>query len=237
MVGCEGDERCMEKSPGLGLGLGLGLDRNANHVSEPPTPRTPTMVLSNSGKALLVSNSSKSLVMSNSGKKIDKKKYVKQVTGRHNDTELHLAVQRGDLEGVKQILGEIDAQLVGTLSGADFDAEVLDIRAAIVNEVNELGETALFTAAEKGHLDVVKELLQYTSKEAISFKNRSGFDPLHIAARQGHEGNPFRILILLCSLIVCIIVELVCLILFSFIGYESNDVIVKIDDHRSILCL
>ncbi|KAM3688982.1 hypothetical protein ACJW31_09G012000 [Castanea mollissima] len=96
-------------------------------------------------------------------------------------------ILRGDLEAVKQILGEIDAQLVGTLSGADFDAEVLDIRAAIVNEVNELGETALFTAAEKGHLDVVKELLQYTTKEAISFKNRSGFDPLHIAARQGHE--------------------------------------------------
>ncbi|KAM4078107.1 hypothetical protein ACB094_09G011900 [Castanea mollissima] len=183
--GCEGDDRDMERSPGWGLGL--GLDWNANHISEPPTPRAPTMVLSNSGKALLVSNSSKSLVMSNSGKKIDKKKYVKQVTGRHNDTELHLAVQRGDLEAVKQILGEIDAQLVGTLSGADFDAEVLDIRAAIVNEVNELGETALFTAAEKGHLDVVKELLQYTTKEAISFKNRSGFDPLHIAARQGHE--------------------------------------------------
>lgn len=193
MVGYEGDERDMEKGPGWGLDL--GLDWNANHISEPPTPRASTMVLSNSGKALLVSNSSKSLVMSNSGKKIDKKKYVKQVTGRHNDTELHLAVQRGDLEAVKQILGEIDAQLVGTLSGADFDAEVLDIRAAIVNEVNELGETALFTAAEKGHLDVVKELLQYTTKEAISFKNRSGFDPLHIAARQGHEGNPFRILI------------------------------------------
>ncbi|GMY14632.1 ankyrin repeat-containing protein ITN1 [Fagus crenata] len=177
--GCEREERDLEK--------GLRLVRNSSYVSEPPTPRTPTMVLSNSGKALLVSNSSKSLVLSNSGKRMDKKKYVKQVTGRHNDTELHLAAQRGDLAAVKQILGEIDAQLVGTLSGADFDAEVLEIRSAIVNEVNELGETALFTAAEKGHFDVVKELLQYTTKEGISMKNRSGFDPLHIAASQGHQ--------------------------------------------------
>ncbi|XP_038878763.1 ankyrin repeat-containing protein ITN1-like [Benincasa hispida] len=156
-------------------------------LQPPPSPTTPTLVLSNSGKTLLVSNSSKSLVLSNSGKRFDKKKYVKQVTGRHNDTELHLAAQRGDLTAVRQILGEIDAQMVGTLSGADFDAEVAEIRSAIVNEVNELGETALFTAAEKGHLDIVKELLQYSTKEGMSMKNRSGFDPFHIAASQGHE--------------------------------------------------
>ncbi|KAJ7977058.1 Ankyrin repeat family protein [Quillaja saponaria] len=92
-----------------------------------------------------------------------------------------------DLAAVKQILGEIDAQMVGTLSAADFDAELADIKSAIVNEVNELGETTLFTAAEKGHLDVVKELLPYTSKESIMLKNRSGFDPLHIACSQGHQ--------------------------------------------------
>lgn len=151
-----------------------------------PTPATPkpTLVLSNSGKALLVSNSSKSLG-SNSGKK----KYVKQVTGRHNDTELHLAAQRGDSAAVKQILDDIEAQMVGTLSGEEFDAEVAEISTAIVNERNELGETALFTAAEKGHLDVVKELLHYSTKEGVSMKNRSGFDPLHIAASQGHQGK------------------------------------------------
>lgn len=150
------------------------------------------LVLSNSGKSLVLSNSGKSLVLSNSGKRIDqagKKKYVKQVTGRHNDTELHLAAGRGDLDAVKQILSEIDAQMTGTLSGADFDAEVAEIRAAVVDEVNELGETALFTAAEKGHLDVVKELLQYSTKEGISMKNQSGFDALHIAASKGHQGK------------------------------------------------
>lgn len=132
------------------------------------------------------------LVLSNSGKRIDqagKKKYVKQVTGRHNDTELHLAAQRGDLAAVKKILNDIDSQMVGTLSGAEFDAEVAEVRAAVVDEVNELGETALYTAAEKGYLDIVKELLKYSSQETLTKKNRSGFDPLHIAAFQGHHGN------------------------------------------------
>ncbi|RZC78838.1 hypothetical protein C5167_003149 [Papaver somniferum] len=149
-----------------------------NHFSEySPTP-SPT------------ASAAPALVLSYSGKRMDqsaKKKYVKQVTGRHNDTELHLAAQRGDLMAVQQILHDINAQMVGTLSGADFDAEVAEIRLAIVNELNELGETPLFTAAEKGHLDVVKELLQYSTKESIATKNKSGFDALHIAASQGHQ--------------------------------------------------
>lgn len=135
------------------------------------------------------------LVLSNSGKRMDqagKKKYVKQVTGRHNDTDLHLAAQRGDLAAVKQILDDIDLQMVGTLSGEDLNTEVAEIRASVVNEVNELGETALFTGAEKGHLDVVKELLKYSNKESVSKKNRSGFDPLHIAATRGHQGNDLQ---------------------------------------------
>ncbi|KAK9684086.1 hypothetical protein RND81_10G185300 [Saponaria officinalis] len=134
--------------------------------------------------------STPALVFSNSGKRIDqagKKKYVKQVTGRHNDTELHLAAQRGDLAAVKQILGgDINSQIGDSLSGAEFEDEAAEVRALVVNEVNELGETALFTAAEKGHLDVVKELLKYATKDTLVQKNRSGFDPLHAAANQGH---------------------------------------------------
>ncbi|KAG7576619.1 Ankyrin repeat [Arabidopsis thaliana x Arabidopsis arenosa] len=158
-------------------------------LSPTPTPRK-TLVLSNSGKALMVSNSSKSLGLSNSGKRFDptgKKKYVKQVTGRHNDTELHLAAQRGDLAAVKQILSDIDSQITGTITGADFDDEVAQIMTSVVNEVNELGETPLFTAAEKGNIDVVKELLRYTTTESLMQKNLSGFDALHIACSQGHR--------------------------------------------------
>lgn len=136
------------------------------------------------------SASAPALVLSNSGKRIDqagKKKYVKQVTGKHNDTELHLAAQRGDLAAVKQILNDIDSQMIGTLSGCDLETEVAEVRASLVNEVNELGQTVLFTAAEKGHLEVLKELLKYSNKESVSRKNRCGLDPLHIAASEGHQ--------------------------------------------------
>lgn len=166
-----------------------------------PSPRAPALVVSNSSKVLgasnsaktlVVSNSGKALIVSNSGKRFDqsgRKKYVKQVTGRHNDTELHLAAQKGDVAAVTEILGEIDEQMLKTLRGAEFDAEVAEIREAVVNEVNELGETALFIAAEKGFIDAVKELLPYSTREGLRTKNRSGFDPLHIAASRGHHGN------------------------------------------------
>ncbi|KAJ0102911.1 hypothetical protein Patl1_06231 [Pistacia atlantica] len=159
-----------------------------NSLWEPSLMPSPTPSLSPSPSPS--SATAPALVLSNSGKRIDqagKKKYVKQVTGRHNDTELHLAAQRGDLGAVKQILADIDSQMVGTLSGDDFDTEVAEIRASIVNEVNELGETALFTAADKGHIEVVKELLKYSTKEGLTRKNKSNFDPLHIAVIQGHH--------------------------------------------------
>ncbi|KAL6011203.1 Ankyrin repeat-containing protein itn1 [Asimina triloba] len=134
--------------------------------------------------------SAPALVLSNSGKRIDqKKKYVKQVTGRHNDTDLHLAAKRGDLAAVKLILGEIDAQMVGAAASTDFDAEVAEIRSAVVNEVNELGETALFGAAECGHLEVVEELLKYSDRDGVARKNQSGFDALHKAATQGQKAD------------------------------------------------
>ncbi|XP_074555758.1 ankyrin repeat-containing protein ITN1-like [Curcuma longa] len=152
------------------------------------SPAKPSLVLSNSGKR--IDPGSPSLVFSNSGKRMDpsgKKKYVKQVTGRHNDTELHLAAKRGDLEGVRMILGEIEEQMTGTAMGADFDAQLAEIRAAVVNDVNEENETPLFTAAEKGFLDLALELLKYSDPESLTRKNRSGFDVLHIAVREGHK--------------------------------------------------
>ncbi|XP_040958427.1 ankyrin repeat-containing protein ITN1 isoform X4 [Gossypium hirsutum] len=82
---------------------------------------------------------------------------------------------------------DIDSQMMKTASGEDFNMEVSEIQASVVNEVNELGETALFTAAKKGHLDVVKELLKYSNKETVTKKNKSRLDPLHIAASQGHH--------------------------------------------------
>ncbi|KAL8159808.1 hypothetical protein V2J09_001345 [Rumex salicifolius] len=135
------------------------------------------------------STSGPALVLSNSGKRINqagKKKYVKKVSGRHNDSELHLAAQRGDLAAVKQILSDIGKQIEGTISGTEYDAEVAAVRASVVNDPNELDETALLTAADKGHIDVVKELLQYCNDDTLRKKNKSGYDPLHVAVCNGH---------------------------------------------------
>ncbi|KAJ8642304.1 hypothetical protein MRB53_018998 [Persea americana] len=131
------------------------------------------------------------LVVSNSGKRFDqaagKKKYVKQVTGRQKDTDLHLAAKRGDLAAVRQVMDEITEQMDFLSGSVDFDAEVAEVRAAMVNEVNELGETALAVAAEEGHVEIVKELLKYSNKESVSRKNKTGFDALHMAASKGHQ--------------------------------------------------
>nr|GEX06383.1 ankyrin repeat-containing protein ITN1-like [Tanacetum cinerariifolium] len=65
---------------------------------------------------------------------------------------------------VKRILAEINEQMLPTVKGAEFDAEVAEIWASIVNKANELGETSLFTHAERAYIEVVKELLSYTTK-------------------------------------------------------------------------
>lgn len=175
---------------------GKRIDHAASATGSPTG--FPVLVLSSSGKRMDQASSSAAspstapaLVLSNSGKRVDpggKKKYVKQVTGRHNDTEIHLAAHRGDLAAVRQILREIDAQITGEEDASEFDAEVAEIRAAMVNEVNEVEETALFIAAEKGFLDIVVELLKYSDRESLSRKNRVGFDALHVAVREGKQG-------------------------------------------------
>ncbi|KAG6481280.1 ankyrin repeat-containing protein ITN1-like [Zingiber officinale] len=174
--------------------MSLYLD-NGEHNMESAHPDPPEFVLCQSGKRMdqvaVSPSAAPALVLSNSRKRIEpsgrSKKYVKQVTGRFNDTELHLAALRGDLTALKQILGEVETQVTGTPGDAEFVSEVAEIRAAMANEANEMGETALFIAVEKGFLDVVVELLKYSDRESLSRKNRSGFDALHVAAREGHK--------------------------------------------------
>ncbi|OAY83930.1 Ankyrin repeat-containing protein [Ananas comosus] len=135
------------------------------------------------------------LVISNSGKRIEhqqagrKKKYVKQVTGRHNDTELHVAARRGDAAAVRRIMEGIGAQVAAAAeegAAVEAEAEAAEIREAVADETNEVGDTPLIAAAERGHLEVVVELLKYADGEGVSRKNRSGFDAFHMAAREGH---------------------------------------------------
>ncbi|GLJ48258.1 hypothetical protein SUGI_1018810 [Cryptomeria japonica] len=120
---------------------------------------------------------------------IPTKRLLKQVTWQHKDTELHAAARAGNLERVR-----------GILSGRSLDSpEACDREGEVIMEIadgkaqrdliaaqNDLGETALYVAAGCGHLEVVKELVNYVDLEAASLKTRSGFDALHIAAKHGH---------------------------------------------------
>ncbi|GJX19138.1 zinc finger, CCHC-type containing protein, partial [Tanacetum coccineum] len=72
----------------------------------------------------------------------------------------------------------------------EYKEERKEIMASIVNEMDELGEMALFTSAERGHIKVVKKLFPYTNEKRLCLKNRSSFDPFHIATRKGHKRLP-----------------------------------------------
>ncbi|XP_031485704.1 ankyrin repeat-containing protein ITN1-like [Nymphaea colorata] len=152
--------------------LEVVVKRDIEHGGEKSSPTGPALVLSNSGKR-----------MDQAG---TPKKYVKQVTGKHNDTELHLAAKTGDLAAVHRVLHGIDEQMV-CADGLGADAERAEIRAAVVNEVNELGETALYIAADRGSLDMVKELLSHSSRESVARKTNAGYTALHIAAKKGYQ--------------------------------------------------
>eukprot|EP00252_Welwitschia_mirabilis_P017050 TRINITY_DN37910_c0_g1_i1.p1 TRINITY_DN37910_c0_g1~~TRINITY_DN37910_c0_g1_i1.p1 ORF type:complete len:581 (-),score=95.10 TRINITY_DN37910_c0_g1_i1:447-2189(-) len=163
---------------------------NANSLSESPD----NVDIESGGKSPQEKSprSQRSLVLSNSGKSLEqstKKQYVKQVTGRHNDTELHLAAKKGDLEAVKRILYSIHPEN-GTQNSSghneDVDIEAGFMRSNLVDVVNELEETPLYIASEKGQLEVLKELMKFASPETLVKKNYTGYDVFHIAAKQGH---------------------------------------------------
>ncbi|KAI5020527.1 hypothetical protein ZWY2020_045415 [Hordeum vulgare] len=80
------------------------------------------------------------------------------------------------------------------------------VRRAMAAEANEVGETPLLAAAEKGHLEVVVELLRHLDVQGVAAKNRSGYDALHVAAREAHHGVRLPSSPLCCEL--CPIVEL-----------------------------
>jgi ankyrin repeat protein len=112
-------------------------------------------------------------------------RYVRQVTGRHNDTGLHVAARAGDAAALRRALDEAAVVAAAGEAGEELEA----VRRAVAAEANEAGETPLLAAAERGHLEVVVELLRHLDAEGVAAKNRSGYDALHVAAREGHHGE------------------------------------------------
>lgn len=97
------------------------------------------------------------------------KKMVKQLTGKRDDTPLHLIARAGNLTAAEEILSQTK------------DEELNDL----LGKQNQAGETALYVACEYGCVQMVKEMMKYYKLDAAGIKAKNGYDALHIAAKQG----------------------------------------------------
>ncbi|XP_066388259.1 ankyrin repeat-containing protein At5g02620-like [Miscanthus floridulus] len=98
-----------------------------------------------------------------------RKKMTKQLTGKRDDTAMHAAARAGQLASMREMMSGKDAEELGTL----------------LSRQNQAGETPLFVAAEYGYVALVAEMIKYHDVATASIKARSGYDALHIAAKQG----------------------------------------------------
>lgn len=101
-----------------------------------------------------------------------KERKSKDSPGKKGDTSLHLAARAGNLPHVQKILSECD------------ETQLRDL----VSKQNQDGETALYVSAEKGYVDVVREILRLSDVQSAAVKANNSFDAFHIAAKQGHLG-------------------------------------------------
>ncbi|CAO2207466.1 unnamed protein product [Urochloa humidicola] len=90
--------------------------------------------------------------------------------GKRGDTPLHLVARSGSVAHAQRILGDLDRALVAEMAAKQ----------------NQDGETPLYVAAEKGHAEVVREILKVSDMQTAGIKASNSFDAFHIAAKQGH---------------------------------------------------
>ncbi|CAN0922994.1 Ankyrin repeat-containing protein At5g02620 [Linum grandiflorum] len=103
----------------------------------------------------------------------ERKKSSKESSpGKRGDSPLHLAARAANLSKVREILQKCDAR-------SEEAKGLLSVQ-------NQEGETPLYAAAESGLADVVSEMLGYMDLDTASIAARNGFDPFHVAAKQGH---------------------------------------------------
>lgn len=100
--------------------------------------------------------------------------------GKRGDSPLHLAARTGNLSRVREILQNSDGP-----NAKEFLAKQ-----------NLEGETPLYVAAENGQAVIVAEMLKHVDLETASITARNGYDPFHVAAKQGHVGTSSLIYIL-----------------------------------------
>ncbi|KAI9072244.1 hypothetical protein K1719_045793 [Acacia pycnantha] len=98
------------------------------------------------------------------------RKRSKESPGKRGDSPLHLAARAGNINRVKEIIQNCD------------DNESKDL----LSKQNLEGETPLYIASEHGYDLVVSEMLKHLDLQIASIAARNGYDPFHVAAKQGH---------------------------------------------------
>ncbi|XP_012081926.1 ankyrin repeat-containing protein At5g02620 [Jatropha curcas] len=98
------------------------------------------------------------------------KKKNKDSPGKRGDSQIHLAARAGNLTKIREILQNCEGNEA---------KDLLSIQ-------NQEGETPLYAAAENGNVGVIVEMLGYMDLETASIPARNGFDPFHVATKQGH---------------------------------------------------
>ena len=68
-------------------------------------------------------------------------------------------------------------------------AELIEAGADVVAQQNELGETALYVALQRGHAEVALLLVEKTTAEGLLLRDKKGDTCLHVAARQTRFSN------------------------------------------------
>lgn len=99
-----------------------------------------------------------------------KERKSKESPGKRGDTVLHLAARAGNLAGVQKIVSDCDENQLKDL----------------ISKQNQDGETALYVAAERGFVGIVREILKASDLQSASVKANNSFDAFHISAKEGH---------------------------------------------------
>lgn len=102
------------------------------------------------------------------------KQMKKQLTAKRDDSALHSAAREGNLEVVMEIIN----------GGGEEE---------LLSKQNQSGETALYAAAECGHVELVEEMIKHYDVAFASLKAKNGFDAFHIAAKLGKLGEQSKI--------------------------------------------
>ncbi|KAL1541257.1 ankyrin repeat-containing protein-like protein [Salvia divinorum] len=102
------------------------------------------------------------------------KQMKKQLTAKRDDSALHSAAREGNLE-----------LLVEIINGCGGAGEELN---ELLSKQNQSGETALYAAAECGHVELVEEMIKHYDAGFATLKAKNGFDAFHIAAKLGKLG-------------------------------------------------